>query len=57
LSDSVSARPPANTRYSEGLISSAPALITSPVPVLVCIAPQLSAAPASSGYGPVNRLF
>ena len=49
--------PPASTRYSEGLISSSPALITSPVPVLVCIATQPSAAAAATGYGPVKRLF
>jgi hypothetical protein len=31
--------------------------MTSPVPVLVCIATEPSAAATAAGYGPVKRLF
>jgi hypothetical protein len=31
--------------------------MTSPVPVLVCIAGEAAAGRSGAGYGPVNRLF
>ena len=49
--DSVSARPPASARYSDGRISSSPALMTSPACVIDCIAAaRSSAGAAASGY-------
>ena len=57
MSESVSARPPASARYSEGRISSSPALMTSPVPVLVCIGAEACDGPGAAGYRPVNGLF